>query len=281
MNMVMKLSKNTMRTDEVDATSPVLSITARQNRLLHAMQPEDFNNLLPYLQLVSISRDKQLDISASALTHVYFPISGFFSLVTSLENGKSTQISVIGNEGMVGISAFMGECVIPSTVISLSDGHVLRLDKDLFKRYFECSESLRQILLRYLVARMTDISQTVACTRYHSLEQQFCRWLLSGLDRTQSGEFVTTHEAIANILGVRRETVTSVAGKLEEDGLIQYSRKHIRIIDQCALESRACECYKVIKGQYDAVPPMLDKVMHAKKAVPHITYGINTVDTFV
>lgn len=272
MNMNFRPSKNTVL--------PVLAVTATQNRLLHALQLDDLHHLLPHLRLAAISRDEQMYISASALVYVYFPISGFFSLMTALENGKSTQISVIGNEGMVGISAFMGECVIPTSVVSLSDGYVLRLDKDIFKRAFEHSESLRRMLLRYLAARMADIGQTTVCTRYHSLEQQLCRWLLAGLDRLQSSEIVATHEAIATILGVRRETVTSVAGKLEQDGLIQYSRGHIRIVDPCALESRACECYEVIKKQYDEILPMPDNGVHVKEAGSRIPYGINTTDAF-
>ncbi|MGH8399201.1 MAG: Crp/Fnr family transcriptional regulator [Gammaproteobacteria bacterium] len=280
MSTDIKSTRNTMSIDNVDTTFPVLSITAKQNRLLHALQPDDFQHLLPHLYLAAIPRDVHIDISASALVQVYFPISGFFSLITTLENGKSTQISVIGSEGMVGISAFMGECVIPTSVISLSDGYALCLDKQVFKRYFEQSESLRRILLRYLAARMSDIGQTVICTRYHSLEQQFCRWLLSGLDRLQSDEIGATHEAIANILGVRRETVTSVAGKLEEDGLIQNSRGHIKITDYSAVESRVCECYEVIKEQYTAMLPVPDDTFRAKEAVSHIPHDTNTADTF-
>ncbi|MGH8378942.1 MAG: Crp/Fnr family transcriptional regulator, partial [Gammaproteobacteria bacterium] len=194
--------------------------------------------------------------------------------------GKSTQISVIGNEGMVGISAVMGECVIPTSVISLSDGHVLRLDKEIFKRTFEHSESFRRILLRYLAAVMADIGQTTVCARYHSLEQQLCRWLLAGLDRLQSSEIVATHEVIAAILGVRRETVTSIAGKLEQDGLIQYSRGHISIVDPCALKSRACECYEVIKNQYDVILPVPDDRIHVIEAGCRLPNSINTTDAF-
>jgi len=189
------------------------------------------------------------------LTHVYFPTTSIVSLLYVMEDGASAEIAVVGQEGIVGVSLFMGGQSTTSRAVVQSAGHGVRLRANLLMDEFNRAGPVLHLLLRYTQALITQMAQTAVCNRHHSLDQQLCRWLLLSLDRLQSDELVMTQELIANMLGVRREGVTEAAGKLQEAGLIQYRRGHITVIDRKRLESRACECYAVVKKEYDRLLP--------------------------
>jgi len=190
------------------------------------------------------------------LAHVYFPITAIVSLLYVMENGASGEIAVVGNEGIVGISLFMGGQSTPSRAVVQSAGIGCRLKAPLMKAEFEKGGPVMHLLLRYTQALITQMSQTAVCNRHHSLDQQLCRWLLLSLDRLQSDELVMTQELIANMLGVRREGVTEGALKLQKAGLIKYARGRINVLDRKGLESRACECYAVVAREYDRLLPV-------------------------
>jgi len=193
--------------------------------------------------------------------HVFFPTDGIVSLLYVMENGASAEIAVAGNEGLVGVSLFMGGGSTPSRAIVQSAGHAYRLGGEILKREFERGGTLQHLLLRYTQALITQMAQTAVCNRHHTVEQQLCRWLLLSLDRLASNEVHMTQELIANMLGVRREGVTEAAGRLQEAGLIRYQRGQISVLDRPRLEQRVCECYAVVKREcdrllnYDAGPP--------------------------
>jgi CRP-like cAMP-binding protein len=189
------------------------------------------------------------------LAHVYFPATSIVSLLYVMENGSSAEIAVVGHEGIVGISLFMGGNSTPSRAVVQSAGLGFRLKANLLMEEFERAGFVLHMLLRYTQALITQMAQTAVCNRHHSLDQQLCRWLLLSLDRLQSNELVMTQELIANMLGVRREGVTEAAGQLHRAGLIDYQRGHITVLDRAGLERRTCECYAVVKREYERLLP--------------------------
>lgn len=229
----------------------------RQNRLLAALPEAELARWRPHLEAVEMPLGKVLCESGSRLTHVYFPTTSIVSLLYVMEDGASAEIAVVGNEGIVGISLFMGGESTPSRALVQSAGQGYRLKADLMLQEFGRAGAVMHLLLRYTQALITQMAQTAVCNRHHSLDQQLCRWLLLSLDRLHSKELVMTQELIANMLGVRREGVTEAAGNLQQAGLIRYQRGHITVLDREQLERRTCECYAVVKKEYDRLlPPM-------------------------
>jgi CRP-like cAMP-binding protein len=193
--------------------------------------------------------------SGATLSHVYFPTTAIVSLLYVLQNGASAEIAVVGNEGVVGVALFMGGKSTPSRAVVQSAGHGLRLSAEFLEKEFNQSGPVLHLLLRYTQALITQMAQTAVCNRHHSLDQQLCRWLLLSLDRLRGDELNMTQELIANMLGVRREGVTEGAVKLQHAGLIRYARGHITVVDRTGLEKRTCECYAVVKREYDRLLP--------------------------
>jgi CRP-like cAMP-binding protein len=193
--------------------------------------------------------------SGAKLDYVYFPTDCIVSLLYVMKDGASAEIAVVGHEGLVGISLFMGGESTPSRAVVQSAGHAYRLPSRILKREFEYGGPLQHLLLRYTQALITQMAQTAVCNRHHSVEQQLCRWLLLSLDRLPSDELTMTQELIANMLGVRREGVTEAAGHLQTAGLIQYNRGRIKVLDRPSLEQRVCECYAVVKRESDRLLP--------------------------
>ena len=206
---------------------------------------------LPQLEAVQMPLGEVLYESGVTLSHVYFPTTAIVSLLYVMEDGASAEIAVVGNEGIVGISLFMGGGSTPSRAVVQSAGLGLRLKAQVLKDEFNRAGPVLHLLLRYTQALITQMAQTAVCNRHHSLDQQLCRWLLLSLDRLQGDELVMTQELIANMLGVRREGVTESALKLQTAGLIRYARGHITVLDRAGLEQRTCECYAVVKKEYD------------------------------
>ena len=197
---------------------------------------------------------KVLYESGTALSHVYFPTTAIVSLLYVLEDGGSAEIAVVGNEGLVGISLFMGGETTPSRGVVQSAGDGFRVSSRVIKEEFNRAP-VQHLLLRYTQALITQMAQTAVCNRHHSLDQQLCRWLLLSLDRLEGNELVMTQELIANMLGVRREGVTGAAGILQKAGLIRYARGRIRVLNRSGLEHRCCECYEVVRKEYDRLLP--------------------------
>jgi len=222
-----------------------------QNRLLAALPDSEYQRLLPHLELVPMPLGEVLYESGGRLQHVYFPTTSIVSLLYVLENGASAEIAVVGNEGILGISLFMGGETTPSRAIVQSAGFGYRLRSQVLKLEFNRAGPMLRLLLRYTQALITQMTQTAVCNRHHSVEQQLCRWLLLSLDRLPTDEVSMTQELIANMLGVRREGVTDAAGKLQRAGLIRYSRGRIEVLDRPGLEKAVCECYQVVKLEFD------------------------------
>jgi CRP-like cAMP-binding protein len=222
-----------------------------QNHLLAALPPEDFERLSPSLELAPMPLGEALYESGGRLNHVYFPTTSIVSLLYVMEDGASAEIAVVGNEGILGISLFMGGETTPSRAVVQSAGYGYRLKAQLLKQEFNRAGPVMRLLLRYTQALITQMAQTAVCNRHHSVEQQLCRWLLLSLDRLDSAELSMTQELIANMLGVRREGVTEAAGKLQHAGLISYSRGRIKVLDRPGLEKEVCECYAVVKREFD------------------------------
>jgi CRP-like cAMP-binding protein len=231
-------------------------ITPTQNLLLAALPAEVLDRLIPYLEPVSMPLGKVIYESGVALKHVYFPTSGcIVSMLYVMEDGSSAEIAVVGDEGMVGIALFMGGDTTPSRALVQSAGQGFRLEARALQQEFARNSALQVLLLRYTQALITQMSQTAVCNRHHSLEQQLCRWLLLSQDRLPTNQLTMTQELIANMLGVRREGVTAAAGRLQTAGLIRYSRGRITIVDRSGLEELVCECYAVVKKEYDRLLP--------------------------
>jgi CRP-like cAMP-binding protein len=228
-----------------DRTSP------KQNRLLAALPGTDYKRLQPALEPVELPLGLVLYESGGALDYVYFPTDSIVSLLYVMEDGASAEIAVTGCEGLVGISLFMGGETTPSRAVVQSAGQGFRLKAAFLKEEFDSGGALQHLALRYTQALITQMAQTAVCNRHHSVEQQLCRWLLLSLDRLPSNELTMTQELIANMLGVRREGVTEAAGRLQAAGMIRYSRGHIEVLDRPKLEARVCECYAVVKKEYD------------------------------
>lgn len=227
----------------------------RWNLLLAALPEEPWQRLMPHLEWVDMPLGKVLYESGTALKHVYFPANAIISLLYVMENGSSAEIAVVGREGVIGISLFMGGESTPSRAVVQSAGHGFRLNAGLMKEEFNRAGPLMQRLLKYTQALITQMAQTAACNRHHSLDQQLCRWLLLSLDRLDGLDLIMTQELIANMLGVRREGVTEAAIKLQKLGLIRYARGHITVLDRQGLECLTCECYAVVKKEYDRLLP--------------------------
>lgn len=225
------------------------------NHLLAALPLAELGRWLPQLEWVEMPLGQVLYESGRTLGHVYFPTSAIVSLLYVMENGASAEIAVVGNEGLVGISLFMGGNSTPSRAVVQSAGAGYRLKAALMKDEFDRAGPVMHLLLRYTQALITQMAQTAVCNRHHSLDQQLCRWLLLSLDRLKSNELVMTQELIANMLGVRREGVTEAAFKLQAAGLIRYARGRITVLDRPGLEMRTCECYAVVKREYDRLLP--------------------------
>lgn len=231
----------------------------RQNHLLDALPETDYARILPQLELTAMPLGQALYESGGKLQHVYFPTTAIVSLLYVLESGASAEIAVVGNEGILGISLFMGGETTPSRAVIQSAGFGYRMKAKNLKDEFDRAGPVMHLLLRYTQALITQMSQTAVCNRHHSIEQQLCRWLLLSLDRLSSDDISMTQELIANMLGVRREGVTDAAGKLQRDGLIEYSRGHIKVLDRPLLERRVCECYQVVKTEFDRLLPDLHR----------------------
>jgi CRP-like cAMP-binding protein len=231
------------------------SAEPRNNLLLDALADPEWKRWQAVLEKVEMPLGQVLYESGATLTHVYFPTTSIVSLLYVMENGASAEIAVVGNEGLVGISLFMGGESTPSRAVVQSAGHGLRLKAQLMKDEFNRAGPVLHLMLRYTQALITQMSQTAVCNRHHSLDQQLCRWLLLSLDRLRGNHLVMTQELIANMLGVRREGVTEAALKLQEAGLISYARGHITVLNRAGLEKRTCECYSVVKREYDRLLP--------------------------
>jgi len=225
------------------------------NRLLAALPPEDLERFQPHLERVPLPLGWAVYESGGAQGFVYFPTDAIVSLLYVLADGDSAELAVVGNDGVVGISLFMGGETTPSRAVVQSTGHAYRLRASILKAEFERGGELQHLLLRYTQALITQMTQTAVCNRHHSVEQQLCRWLLLSLDRLPSNEVAMTQELIANMLGVRREGVTEAAGHLQAAGLIHYSRGHITVLDRPKLEKKVCECYSVVKRETDRLLP--------------------------
>ena len=228
---------------------------ALQNQLLAALPKAEWLRWLPDLEPVDLPLGTVLYESGCNMPYVYFPTNAIVSLLYVLEDGASAEIAVVGFEGVVGISIFMGGGSTPSRAVVQSAGSGFRLRADLVKQEFSRSGPVMHLMLRYTQALITQMSQTAVCNRHHSLDQQLCRWLLLSLDRLQGNQLVMTQELIANMLGVRREGVTEAALKLQKAALISYARGHISVLDRPGLEQRTCECYAVVKREYDRLLP--------------------------
>jgi CRP-like cAMP-binding protein len=227
--------------------------TPSSNKLLAALPAELYERLGPHLELVELELGASVYEAGSRQAYVYFPTDSIVSLLYVMKDGASTEIAGVGNEGVVGIALFMGGDTTPSRAVVQCAGHAYRLKARLLKAEF--GGALQHLLLRYTQALITQMAQTAVCNRHHSIEQQLCRWLLLTADRLPRSVLAMTQEAIANTLGVRREGVTEAAGKLQEDGLIHYSRGRITIVDRVGLEARVCECYAVVKKEFDRLLP--------------------------
>jgi CRP-like cAMP-binding protein len=226
----------------------------RQNQLLAALPPSEWARWQPQLEAVDLPLGRVLHESGDKLSHVYFPTTAIVSLLYVMENGASAELAVVGNEGLVGVSLFMGGESTTSRAVVQSAGQGWRLASQAIKQEFNRSPVLH-LLLRYTQALITQMSQTSACNRHHTLDQQLCRWLLLSWDRLQGDELVMTQQLISDMLGVRRQGVTEAALRLQTAGLIRYARGHITLLDRQGLESRVCECYQVVKREYERLLP--------------------------
>ncbi len=225
------------------------------NHLLAALPDEHWQRWAPLLEPVEMPLGQVLYESGATLSHVYFPVNSIVSLLYVMENGASAEIAVVGREGLLGISLFMGGETTPSRAVVQSAGRGYRLTAKVVKEEFNRAGAVMHLLLRYTQALITQMGQTAVCNRHHALDRQLCRWLLLSLDRLDGSELAMTQELIANMLGVRREGVTEAALKLQNAGLIRYARGHISVLDRPALERRCCECYAVVKKEYDRPLP--------------------------
>jgi CRP-like cAMP-binding protein len=236
-----------------------------QNHLLAALPAAEFGRLSAHLELVPLLLGDAVYEPGGQMRHVYFPTTAIVSLLYVLESGASAEIAGVGNEGVVGISLFMGGNSTPSSAVVQTAGHAYRLKAELLKNEFNRFGPTMDLLLRYTQGLITQMAQTAACNRHHSIEQQLCRWLLLTLDRSSADEFVMTQELIASALGVRRESITEIAGNLQRAGFIRYRRGHIAVLERSGLEAGACECYAVVKKE---LRRLLGDVRHRRGTSP-------------
>jgi CRP-like cAMP-binding protein len=234
-----------------------------QNHLLAALPAAEFDRLAPHLELVPLPLGEVLYEPGEELKHAYFPTTAIVSLHYVMESGASAETAGVGNEGVVGISLFMGGDSTPSSAVVQTAGHAYRLESRWLKEEFKRGGLMQHLMLRYTQALITQVTQTAVCNRHHSVEQQLCRWLLLTLDRVATRELVMTQELVASMLGVRREGITEAAGKLKNAGLISYRRGHISVLERSGLETRVCECYAVVKKE---IGRLLSDVRHRQDA---------------
>ncbi len=220
-----------------------------ENHLLAALPPADLKALITRLEPVPMPLGEMLYGPDDQLQHAYFPTTAIVSLHYVMESGATAETAGVGNEGVVGISLFMGGDTTPSSAVVQTAGHGYRLDRHAIKQEFERAGPFQRLLLRYTQALITQMAQSAACYRHHSVEQQLCRWLLLTLDRSATNELIMTQELVANMLGVRREGITEAAGNLQRKGYISYRRGHIAVLDRAGLETQSCECYLVVKNE--------------------------------
>lgn len=236
-------------------TTLSLAPDPKHNRILAALPEADYARLLPDLKLVPMPLGWTMSESGDHVNFLHFPTDGIVSLIYALEDGSSSEIALVGNEGMVGISIFMGGESMPSNTRVQSAGHAYRLDRQTMKREFALGGQLQHLSLLYTQALICQTSQTAVCNQHHTLDQQLCRWLLMSIDRLHANNLVVTHELIASLLGTRRESISLVAGSLQRDGLISYTRGHVTVLKREKLEARACECYATVKLEYERLLP--------------------------
>lgn len=227
------------------------------NHLLRVLDEDEWARIAPYVVPDNLTLGEVIYEAGDRLDHVYFPVTSIVSLLYILENGASAEIAIVGNEGIVGIALFMGGESMPNRAVVQSAGRAYRLRASVLKEEFHLAGAVQRLLLRYTQALITQMAQTGVCNRHHSIDQQLCRWLLISLDRLPSNELTMTQELIANMLGVRRAGVTEAAMKLQAAGLIRYSHGRIEVLDRPGLELRVCECYRVVKQEYDRLLPDL------------------------
>jgi CRP-like cAMP-binding protein len=229
----------------------------RQNELLAALPPEDYERLRPHMTPVELRLGEVVYESGSAQRHVYFPVSGIVSRLYIMENGDSAEIAVVGKDGMVGVSVMLGGDTTTSRAVVQVAAKAYKVSSDAVLREFRRGGAMQFLILRYVQALMTQMSQTAVCNRHHTVEQQLCRWLLLSLDLLGSNEIAMTQELISNMLGVRRPGITEAARNLQQAGLIEYHRGHIRVLDRARLEAHSCECYAVVQRE-------AERLLHAK-----------------
>lgn len=236
-------------------TPPELAPEPRQNRILDALPAADYARMLPDLEFVPMPLGWKISGSGDHVNYLHFPISGIVSLIYQLEDGSSSEIALVGNEGMVGISIYMGGESMPSNTTVQSAGAAFRLSRKVMKREFALGGQLQHLSLLYTQALIAQTSQTAVCNQHHSLDQQLCRWLLMSIDRLHEDELVITQELLSNLLGVRRESITLATKRLQQDGLIACSRGHISVVDRKKIEQRVCECYSQVFDEYERLLP--------------------------
>ncbi len=229
----------------------------RQNNILAALNKSDYEQIFPDLELVEMPLGWLIAESGDHVKFVHFPISGIVSLIYELEDGSSSEIAIVGNEGIIGISTYMGGESMPSSTEVQCAGYAFRLSRQILKREFALGGQLQRLALLYTQALMAQTSQTAVCNQHHSVDQQLCRWLLMSVDRMHENTISITQELIAKLLGVRRESVTEAAGKLQKDDLIAYTRGRITVLNRAKLEKRVCECYGVVINEYERLLPVI------------------------
>jgi CRP-like cAMP-binding protein len=239
----------------VNKPPSISSPSPKQNHFLRALPAPDYERLLPDLQLIPMPLGCALSESGDQMHYAYFPTTSIVSLLYVMEDGASAEIAITGNDGLIGLPLLLGGMSTLSRAVVQSAGQGYRIGANILKREFVQSLEFYRLAMRFTQALMSQISQTAVCNRHHSLDQQLCRWLLASLDRLHCNELVMTQELIANMLGVRREGVNEAAGKLHRDGIINYARGHITVVDRTKLEKRVCECYAVVKNEYDRLLP--------------------------
>lgn len=227
----------------------------KANRILAALPGKDFARLLPHLELVDMPLGWTISESGDHVNFLHFPISGIVSLIYELEDGSSSEVALVGNEGMIGISIFMGGESMPSSTEVQCAGAAFRLDRKIMKQEFALGGQLQHLALLYTQALISQTSQTAVCNQHHTLDQRLCRWLLMTVDRLHETEVIITQEIIAKLLGVRRESITETVGQLQRDGAIERSRGRLNIVDRAGIETRVCECYEMVKSEYERLLP--------------------------
>lgn len=228
----------------------------KQNNILAALHKSEYERIFPDLELVEMPLGWTMSEAGDHVKFVHFPISGIVSLIYELEDGSSSEIAIVGNEGMIGISIYMGGESMPSSTEVQCAGYAFRLSRKILKEEFALGGQLQKIALLYTQALIAQTSQTAVCNQHHTIEKQLCRWLLMSIDRMHENKVVITQELIAKLLGVRRESVTATAGKLQKDGLITYARGHITVLNRAKLEKRVCECYAAVTNEYARLLPV-------------------------